>query len=222
MKETKIIFHILTAFPEVFGYLYSSILKKAQQKKIITIKIHDLKNFVDDNLDERPYGGGPGMVMKPEPFLKALEKIIRKSKFTSKQRKIIFFDLKGKIFNQKLAHQIKKYREIILICGHYEGVDERVAKVSNLKISIGNFILSGGELPAMVIIDTITRLLPGVLNNPESLEEKRGYFSWPVYTRPPEVKFFNKKLKVPKVLLSGDHQKINKFRLQKGKLIFMV
>ncbi len=216
MKEPKITFHILSAFPESFGYLFTSILKRAQNKNIIKIKIHDLKKFTKDNLDDRPYGGGYGMVMKPEPFLRALEKIIKKSKYKKEERIIIFFDLKGKIFNQKMIAKLKKFKEIVLICGHYEGVDERVAKVSDLKLSVGNFILTGGEIPAMIVIDSLTRTLEGVINE-NSLEEKRGYFSFPVYTRPQKVKFLDKILKVPKVLLKGDHKKIEEFRKKTGK-----
>lgn len=220
-KFPKIVFHIITAFPEAFSYLFTSILKRAQDKRIVKIKIYDIKNYSKGNIDDRPYGGGPGMVLKAQPFLNVLEKILKNSKFKKNERKIIFFDLKGKIFNQKMANYLKKYKELILICGHYEGVDERVAKISDLKISIGPYILSGGEIPAMILVDSISRLIDGVLNNPSSLEEKRNYFSFPVYTRPNVVKFFNKNLIVPKVLLSGDHLKIKKWQEKKGKKLFI-
>jgi tRNA (guanine37-N1)-methyltransferase len=220
LKEPKITFHIVTAFPEAFSYLFTSILKRAQENKIIKIKIHDIKDFTNGNIDDRPYGGGPGMVLKAEPILRAIENILKKSKFEKKERKIIFFDLKGKNFDQKMANYLKKFKELILICGHYEGVDERVAKISDIKISVGNFILSGGEIPAMILVDSISRLLPGVLNNPNSLEEKRNYFSFPVYTRPEKLKFLGKILKVPKVLLKGNHLEIKKWREKKGKFLW--
>lgn len=219
----KIRFDILTLFPESFSYLDQSILKKAQEKRLIEIKIWNLRDFALDKhktTDDYPYGGGPGMVLKIEPIYYALEKI--KEDFRTKKRKIILTGLRGKLFNQKLAKELSKEKQIIIICGHYEGVDERVEKFIDLSISIGKYILTGGELPAMVIIDAVSRYLKGVLKNPLSLEEKRfnELLSVPVYTRP--EKFITKEgkvLKVPSVLLSGNHKKINEWRKKHSKKI---
>ena len=219
----KIRFDILTLFPESFSYLNQSILKKAQEKGIIEIKIWNIRDFAKDKhktTDDYPYGGGPGMVMKIEPIYYALKKI--KDEFKTKKRKIILTDLRGKIFNQKLAEKLSKEKQLIIICGHYEGIDERIKKFVDLSISIGKYVLTGGELPAMVIVDAVSRHIKGVLKNPLSLEEKRfgKLVSIPVYTRP-EVFITDdgKKLKVPKILLSGNHKKIEEWRKKHSKEI---
>jgi len=219
----KIRFDVLTLFPESFSYLNQSILKKAQEKGLIEIRIWNIRDFAVDKhktTDDYPYGGGPGMVIKIEPIYNALKKI--KEEYKTKKRKIILTDLKGKIFNQKLAKELSKEKQIIIICGHYEGIDERVKKLTDLSISIGKYVLTGGELPAMVIIDAVSRYIKGVLKNPLSLEEERygKLISTPVYTRP-EIFITDEgeKLKVPKVLLSGNHKKIEEWRKKHSKEI---
>jgi tRNA (guanine37-N1)-methyltransferase len=208
-------FDIITLFPEAFSYLQTSIIKKAQEKGIIKIKFWNPRDFTFDKhktIDDRPYGGGPGMVIKFEPVYLALEKA--KKEYRTKKRKIILTSPAGKIFNQNLAQKLSQEKQIIIICGHYEGIDARIEKFVDLKISLGKFMLSGGEIPAMAIVDAVSRFLPGVLHNPLSQEEKRfgKLYSLPVYTRPSEIKVKNKILKVPKVLLSGNHKLIQKWR----------
>ena len=205
-------FDIITIFPEIFdSYLKESFIKKAQQKQLIKINIHDLRDWVKDRhktVDDRPFGGGSGMVLKVEPIYKAIKEL------SSLKTKVILFTPRGKKFNQKLAYSLSQLNQLILICGRYEGVDERVAKyIADLELSIGDYDLMGGELPAMVVIETVARLIPGVLGKPELLKERitkeKGFIEYPQYTRP-EV-FSPKKgiyWKVPKVLLSGHHQKI--------------
>jgi len=199
-------FDIVTIFPEMFGgYFNESILKRAQEKKLIKIQTHNLRDFTTDKhktVDDYPYGGGPGMVLKVEPIYKAVQKIKN-----DKKTRIILFSTRGKPLDQKTAQRLAKYNQLILICGRYEGVDERVAKhIADEEISIGSFVLSGGELPAMLLVDAVSRFVPKVLGKKESLETIKG--SYPVYTRPEKIN----KWQVPKVLLSGDHQKIDKWR----------
>ncbi|MCX8016231.1 MAG: tRNA (guanosine(37)-N1)-methyltransferase TrmD [Patescibacteria group bacterium] len=227
MKKKKITkkFYILSLFPEVFSYLNTSILKRAQNKNLVKIEIINPRNFATDKhktVDDKPYGGGPGMVMMIEPIYKAIFYLKKKIKnFNKKNTRIILFSLRGEKFNQTTAKRLLKYDNLILICGHYEGVDERVAKyLADEEISVGDYILSGGEIPAMIVVDTISRLIPGVLGKYESLEEFKG--SYPVYTRPavfyPNSK--NKKIawRVPPVLLSGNHKKIEEWRKKQKKL----
>ncbi len=210
-------FDIITIFPHIFdSYLKESLIKKALDKKLLKIRIHNLRNYSSDKrkkVDDRPYGGGLGMVMMVEPVARALKKIKKKNS------RIILFTPRGKIFNQKRANQLKKYDQIILICGRYEGIDERVKKLADEEISIGEYDLMGGELPALVVIETIARLIPGVIGKKELLEERvtkgGGFIEYPQYTRP-EV--FNN-WKVPKVLLSGDHKKIQEWRDKRKKII---
>ncbi|MEK7630260.1 MAG: tRNA (guanosine(37)-N1)-methyltransferase TrmD, partial [Patescibacteria group bacterium] len=203
-------FHILTLFPEaVEPYLKSSILGRARTKKLIKISLVNFRKFAKDRhkvVDEKAYGGGPGMVLKVEPILKAVQNI--KSKNKSKTR-VILFSTRGKKLDQKTAKRLSKYENLILICGRYEGVDERVAKrIADEEISIGDYVLAGGELPALVLIEAVSRQIKGVLGKYESLEEVKG--SYPVYTRPENFG----KWRVPKVLLSGDHKKIEAWRRQ--------
>ncbi|BCX15271.1 MAG: tRNA (guanine-N(1)-)-methyltransferase [Candidatus Parcubacteria bacterium] len=215
-----IIFDIITLFPESFSYLKTSILNKAQAKGLIKINFWDLKNFAPRHeIDDKPYGGGPGMVIKFQPVYSALTKA--KKAFHTKKRKIILTHPAGKLFNQNLAKKLAQQKQIIIICGHYEGIDARIEKFVDLKLSIGNYILTGGELPAMVMIDAISRHLKGVLHNPLSLEEKRykQTLSYPVYTRPEIIQIKGRKLKTPKILLSGNHQSIKEWRLKKAKKI---
>ncbi len=218
------IFHIFTIFSESFeSYFNSSILKRAQEKKLIKIKIHDIREYAKDKhrtTDDRPFGGGPGMVMKAEPILKALENAFKRIKnydLRFKNTLVVLLSPSGKQFNQKMAQSFsQKYENIFLICGRYEGVDERVKFIIRdsgfiiQEVSIGPYILTGGELPAMVVVDAVSRHITGVLGKEESLEEKSG--SYPVYTRPEVLEYKNKKYKTPEVLMSGDHKKIKEWR----------
>jgi len=224
-------FDIITIFPRVFeGYFNESIISRAQKNKLVKIKIWDLRKFLrgKKRVDDRPYGGGPGMVLKIEPLAMALGSILKLRRRTSKSKTsdvlIILLSASGKQFDSKMAGGFsKKYNRIILIAGHYEGVDERIKNIVKayglrLKaISVGQYVLTGGELPAMVIIDAVTRHIPGVLGKIESLEEKRYGIGVPTYTRPEVLKFKSKKYKVPKILLSGDHAKIDKWRKHHAK-----
>jgi len=215
-------------------------LKRAQKNKLIDIKIHNLRDFTKDRhkkVDDRPFGGGPGMVFKIEPLVKAILSL--KSRVNppagGQKSKIILFTPGGKQFDNKIAKQLAdKYDNLILICGRYEGIDARVKKViydlgfKIQEISIGPYVLTGGELPAMVLIDSVSRQIPGVLGNIQSLEEGRyGLPVYPhtkrscgvgVYTRPEVFVYKNKKYRVPKILLSGDHKKIEKWRNKKIKV----
>ncbi len=203
-------FDIITIFPKILdSYFKESILKRAIKSGLIEIKTHNLRDFTSDKhhkVDDTPYGGGPGMVFKVEPIVKAVAKI----KFKNKSR-VILFSLRGEKFDQKTVHRLSKYNQLVFICGRYEGVDERVAKyVADEEISIGDFILSGGELPAAIVVEGVARLMPGVLGKKESLEELKG--SYPVYTRPEVVKIDGKNRRVPKIMLSGNHKKIDEWR----------
>lgn len=213
-----ITFDIITIFPKIFAsYFSESMILRGQKKKLIKINIHDLRKWTADKrktVDDKPYGGGPGMVMKVEPLAKAL-RAMKKNKKT----KVILFSAGGKQFDNVTAASLaEKYDRLVLICGHYEGVDERVKKVIKdlgfefLEISIGSYVLTGGELPAMVLVDSVARQIPGVLGKTESLEEKRLGVGVPVYTRPEIFALKGKKYIVPKVLLSGDHKKIEEWR----------
>src|SRR3989344_1458760 len=218
-------FDIITIFPESLReYFNSSILGRAQKDKKIEINLHNLRDFANDKhkkVDDKSFGGGPGMVMKIEPIAKTILKI--KSKISNLgNSKIILFSPSGKQFTQKMAKDwAKKYDSLILICGRYEGVDARVKKVLNAEeISIGPYILTGGELPAAAVADAVARHIPNVLGKEESLEEERGMSGFPVYTKPEVFEFRGKKYKVPKVLLSGHHEKIKNWRTQHSKKFF--
>lgn len=218
-------FDLLTIFPNIFdSYINTSILKRAQAKKKINIKIHNIRDFANDKhhtTDEAPYGGGPGLVMKIEPIYKCLKSIkhpasAKASAGKKKKTKVVLLSARGKTWNQQLATKYAKLDQVILICGHYEGVDDRIKNFIDEEISIGNYVLTGGELPAMVLIDSISRHIKGVLGKQESLLEeshsKEGYLEYPQYTRPEIFKAGRKKYQVPKVLLSGNHQLINQWR----------
>lgn len=219
---------IITIFPEIFSsYFSESIISRAQKSKLIKINVHDLRKWTRDKrktVDDRVYGGGPGMVLKPEPLAKALTALTEKQKNKkTKKQVVVLFSASGKQFTNAVASDLaKKYERIIMICGHYEGVDERVKKIIKdsgfgfSEISIGPYVLTGGELPAMVLADAVARQIPGVLGKTESLEEKRLGVGVPVYTRPEIYEFKGKKYIVPKVLLSGDHKKIEEWR--KGQI----
>lgn len=209
------------------SYFQDGIIARAIKNKILKITICDLRDFAIDRrktVDDTTYGGGPGMVMKIEPIFKALKKLklidgSGKRTATSRQNtRIILASAKGKVFSQKKAIELSKYRRIAVICGRYEGVDERVAKnLADEELSIGEYVLTGGELPAAIMLDAITRLKSGVVGNSESIREesfsKKGYLEYPHYTKPElfsPAKGVN--WRVPKVLLSGDHAKIRDWR----------
>lgn len=220
-------FHIITLFQEAFSsYLNESILARAIREKKIKVnfynprdyakltKVQAKKNKPYKRVDDIPYGGGPGMVMQAEPVVKAIEKAL---KYVKKNKtKIIFLEPSGKQFDTAYAKQVsKKYTDIIIISGRYEGIDERVNKIFKTeKITIGPFVLTGGELPAMIIMDCISRQIKGVLGNKNSLEEER-ISSSEVYTRPEILIYKGKKYRVPEVLLSGNHKKIEEWRKNK-------
>jgi tRNA (guanine37-N1)-methyltransferase len=225
-------FHIITIFPEMFdSYLQESIIGRAIKNKQIEIKFYNPRDFIkapQNNyrpVDDRPYGGGPGMVMRAEPVAHAVAKALSSSKGKNKRNKIILFSPTGKKFTTEYAKKsVQKYTDIILISGRYEGIDARVKKIFKAEdISIGDYVLTGGELPAMVVIDCISRQIKGVLGKFESLEEERVSSS-EVYTRPEILKYplgkaQGKKIKtyrVPKVLLSGNHKKIDEWK-NKGR-----
>lgn len=204
-------FDIITIFPNIFdSYLGESLIKRAIAKKLIQIRVHNLRDFArgkHKQVDDRPFGGGPGMVIKVEPVYRAVQFLKSKIKSQKSKVKVILFSTRGKKLDAKTAQRLAKYNRLILVCGRYEGVDERVAKyIADEEISIGDYVLSGGELPALVTIEAVSRFLPGFLGKYESLEEKKG--SYPVYTRPEIFK----KWKVPKVLLSGNHKEIEEWR----------
>lgn len=203
---------VITLFPGIFSSaLNESILKIAQKKGLLSVHIHNLRDYCLDKhkkADDEPYGGGPGMVLKPEPIFRAVYSI----KSEQPQAKVILTSPQGILFTQEFAKKLAKENSLIIICGHYEGVDERVnIKLVDFEISIGDYVLTGGELPALVIIDAIARLLPGVLGNYNSVIHDsfyNGILGYPQYTRPAEYEG----LKVPEILLSGDHQKISRWR----------
>ena len=222
-------FHIVTIFPEMFNsYFDESILSRAQKEGKIRINIYNLRDYADQNdkrrtVDDTPCGGGPGMVMKVEPIFKCVEKIRSEIKNTENGKKILILltSAKGELYSQQRAEKIKSdYTDVVVICGRYEGVDERVAEfIADEEVSIGKYILTGGELPAMVIIDSVTRLMDGVLGNKESLVSEsyntvknnnndNDNFDYPVYTRPTEFNGW----KVPDVLLGGNHKEIENWR----------
>lgn len=217
-------FDIITIFPDIFdSYLQESFIKKARESGKIKVNIHNLRDFTKDKhrtVDDRPFGGGLGMVLKLEPIYRALKKIK-----PGKKGKVILFTPRGKKLDQQLAYKLSKLDRIVMICGRYEGVDERVAKhLADLELSIGDYDLMGGELPALVAIETLTRLIPGSLGKPEFLKERiaknKGFIESAQYTRP-EVFIPKKGIKwpVPKVLLSGDHKRIMTWRQKHQKVI---
>jgi tRNA (guanine37-N1)-methyltransferase len=224
-------FHLITLFPESFGsYLDASIVKRAQDKGKIALKYYNPRDFTvsfkkgaeqtyaDRRVDSRPYGGGPGMVIEALPVIKAVERAVGKKLKAAtgkKAVKIVFFSPSGKQFTNKIADTFKKYTDIVLVCGRYEGIDARVKKAFPMAdISVGPYVLTGGELPAMIVIDAVTRRIPGVLGHDSSIEESR-ISSSDVYTRPEAIAYKGKKLRVPKILLTGDHARIDEWKLNK-------
>ncbi|MDD5146904.1 MAG: tRNA (guanosine(37)-N1)-methyltransferase TrmD [Candidatus Pacebacteria bacterium] len=220
---------IITIFPEIFDfYLGQSLISKAQQKGVLKIKTHQLRDFTNDKhntVDDKPFGGGRGMILKVEPIAVALSKLkVQSAKLKVKPR-VVLFSPRGKKFNQKMATNWAKQNQLIFICGRYEAIDERVAKnLATDVVSIGDYVLMGGELPALVAIEAVARLLPGAVGNSESLIGERitktgGFIEYPQYTRPEVVEIKGEKARVPKVLLSGNHKEIDEWRAKHSKVI---
>ena len=215
-----ITYHIITLFPEIIrAYTDASIIGRAQKRKKINVKVYNPRNFTHDKhkrIDGRPYGGGPGMVMQAEPILKAVKKAIGGGVKKNKKIKIILLSPNGKEFTNKAALNFsKKYTDIVFIAGRYEGIDARVKKILKAEEwSSGPYIVTGGELPALIMLDAITRQISGVLGKDESVEEKR-IAGKKVYTRPESLTFVGKKYSVPKVLRSGHHENIENYRSRK-------
>ncbi|MFA6296914.1 MAG: tRNA (guanosine(37)-N1)-methyltransferase TrmD [Patescibacteria group bacterium] len=243
-------FDIITIFPKIFdSYFSESILSRAQKKNLIKINIHNLRDYTLDKhskVDDKPYGGGQGMILQVEPFYRAITSLKSKVKNISpkskvknnnSKSKIIMLTPAGKTLDQKMAMRLSKLDNIILLCGRYEGFDARIDKFVDEKISIGNYVLSGGELPAMVLVEAVTRLIPGVLGHEHSALDDtfsvdKDYVEYPQYTRPEKFQIPNPKqitnsklqtlktttLSVPKVLLSGDHEKIEEWKKKHVKI----
>ena len=209
-------FDIITIFPGFFsGPLDYGIVRRARELGLTDYRVHDLREFTHDRhhtVDDRPFGGGPGMLLKPEPIFEAVENL------TSATTRIILLSPSGRTFNQAIAAELAESKELLLISGHYEGFDERVREqLADDELSIGDYVLTNGALPAMVIIDAVTRLLPGVLGDEESAQEEsfsHGLLEYPQYTRPADFRG----MKVPDVLLSGDHAEIARWRGEQARL----
>ncbi len=209
---------ILTIFPEMLaGFFSAGVIAQAREQGLIEIRLHGLRDFAPDKhkqVDDRPYGGGPGMVLKPEPFFRGVE-ALRAQLPPGAEPRVILLSASGKLFTQKIAKELIKEEELILLCGRYEGVDERVLQITTDELSIGNFVLSGGEIAAAAVAEAVARLLPGVVGCEQSVKNDSFYeedlLGPPQWTRPPAYRG----LKVPEVLLTGDHQEIEEFRRQK-------
>jgi len=218
-------FEVFTLLPEVFPpYLESSILKRAAQRGLIKVNVHNIRDYTHDKhhvTDDTPYGGGGGMVMKPEPIFEAVESVLGLTAYQTPPESassipIILLTPQGRVFNQRVAEELSGHERIALLCGRYEGVDERIREhLVTDEISIGDYVLTGGELPAMMIIDAVSRLIPGVLGDPTGAEDDShamGLLEYPHYTKPAEFRNW----KVPDVLISGDHAKIEKWRREQA------
>ncbi len=207
-------FDILTLFPEMFEPLKTSVIGKAVQKEQITINLINIRDFSKDKhkkVDDTPYGGGAGMVMKPDVVYSAYQSVEKQSQ----KAKVIYMSPQGKTLNQQKVEELSKESHLIILCGHYEGIDQRVLdKIVDEEISIGDYVLTGGEIPAMVLIDSVSRYVEGVLNQ-ESIQEEsfsNGMLEYPQYTRPEVFEGES----VPEILLSGHHEKIDRWRKQKS------
>lgn len=205
---------ILTIFPNMFaGPFEESMIKRAQDRRLVEVKIHDLRDWAEDKrgtVDDKPYGGGPGMILIIEPIYKAITALKQPNS------RVILMTPQGKKFDQHQARELATLDHLILITGHYEGFDERVRQLADAEISIGDYVLTGGELPAMVVVDTVVRLIPGVIGKEASLQEESftsGLLEYPQYTRPEEFKG----MRVPEILLSGHHAAIAKWRHDQAK-----
>jgi tRNA (guanine37-N1)-methyltransferase len=207
---------VLTLFPGMFaGPLDESIIMRARKAGLLDLQIHNLRDCAHDRhktVDDRPFGGGPGMLLKPEPIFEAVEKLAREN------TRVILFSPAGRPFNQAIARELAKAEHLLLISGHYEGFDERVREqLADDELSIGDYVLTNGGLPVMVVIDAVTRLIPGVLGDDESSHDEsfsQGLLEYPQYTRPAEFR----DLKVPEVLLSGNHAEIARWRAEQARL----
>ena len=205
---------ILTLFPEIFrGAFDESIVKRAREKGVVEIHLHNIRDYTHDRhrkADDRPFGGGPGMVLKPEPVFECVESI------GAPARSLIYLTPQGQRFSQTKAEELSRRERLVLLCGHYEEIDERIRTVLvGEEISIGDYVLSNGEMPAMVVVDCVVRLIPGVLGDDESAQTESftsGILDYPQYTRPAEFRG----MKVPEILLSGNHQEIRKWRESKA------
>ena len=210
---------IITLFPEMFSAFNDSIIKRAIDNGILTINFTQLRDFAFDkhkHVDDSPFGGGSGMVLKPEPMYRAVRHVLAENE--NLNRRIIITDPAGKTFNQAMAKELATYERLIFICGHYEGFDARIYELADELISIGDYVLTGGELPTMVIVDAVARMLPGVLGSADSAATDSffdGILSYPQYTRPRD---FEGKI-VPEVLLSGNHAEIKKWRMEQAMQI---
>ncbi len=209
-------FHIVTIFPEFFsGPFEHGVIRRAQTDRVLEIRVHDLRNWTYDRhrtVDDRPFGGGEGMLLKPQPLFEAVEAILPER---TPSEKVILLSAQGRPFTQSLAREFSRVDDLLLICGRYEGVDERVAQhLADEEVGIGDFVLSGGEAAAVVIVDAVARLLPGVLGNEDSArnesfsEDNEGLLDCPQYTRPAEFRGW----KVPEVLMGGNHEEIKRWR----------
>src|SRR5574339_435013 len=215
-------FEVFTLLPEVFPpYLESSILQRARQRGLIEVRVHNIRDHTHDRhhtTDDTPYGGGGGMVMKPEPVFEAIESVLglTADQTQPSQVPVILLTPQGRVFTQRVAEELAHHERIALLCGRYEGVDERISEhLVTDEISVGDYVLTGGELPALLIIDAVARLLPGVLGDPTGAEDDShamGLLEYPHYTRPPEFRGWQ----VPDILLSGDHAKIDKWRREQA------
>ncbi|WP_294351824.1 tRNA (guanosine(37)-N1)-methyltransferase TrmD [uncultured Clostridium sp.] len=207
---------VLTLFPEMFSIFNNSIIGRAQENKLVTLDYVNIRDYTlnkHKKVDDYPYGGGAGMVMTPQPIVDSIRAC---KKYNN--GKVIFLGPRGKTFNQKIATELSKEEELIFICGHYEGIDERVYKYIDMEISLGDFVLTGGEMAAIPVIDSVLRLIPGVLGKEESFMDESysdGLLEYPQYTRPEEFEGDT----VPKVLLSGHHENIRKWRRKQSLLI---
>ncbi len=220
-------FEVFTLLPEVFPpYLQSSILKRAIQRGLISVRIHNIRDYTHDKhhtTDDTPYGGGGGMVMKPEPIFEAVETVLGLAPHLTPPEPaanipVILLTPQGRVFNQRIAEELARHERIALLCGRYEGVDERVREhLVTDEISVGDYVLTGGELPALLLIDAVSRLIPGVLGDPTGAEDDShamGLLEYPHYTKPADFRGW----KVPEVLLSGDHAKIERWRREQALL----
>ncbi len=211
----------MTLFPDIFkAYIGESMMKKAVENSILEVELYNIRDFSENKhkkVDDYPFGGGAGMVMTPQPIFSTYEYIVEK--YELENPRVIYLSPKGRVFNQKIAKSLSLENDIIFLCGHYEGVDQRIIDlVVTDEISIGDYVLTGGELPALVMIDSIARLVPGVLNRSESHEDEsfeNDLLEYPQYTRP---RSFNG-LEVPEVLLSGNHKKIDEWRSEESQKI---
>jgi tRNA (guanine37-N1)-methyltransferase len=226
------LFEVFTLLPEVFpSYIDTSIIKRARERGLITVRVHNIRDYTHDKhhtTDDTPYGGGGGMVMKPDPVFEAVETVLglnapfdysleeREASAQDVKIPIILLTPQGRVFNQSIAEELSQHKHIVLICGRYEGIDERIREhLVTDEISIGDYVLTGGELPALMLIDAISRLLPDVLGDPTGAQDdshSMGLLEYPHYTRPPEFRGW----KIPEVLLSGAHVKIDKWRREQA------